>query len=135
MKEITSVNEAIRILSRYPKKIKHTTPRSSSRYIRLMKFIRSKEGILASELASMMNIKPASLSEMLSNLESDDLIRREKDQNDKRRHCFYLTDKGHEHLFRHKHDQYDIFKDILSKEEEALFIDLTNKLIHSLTNE
>lgn len=135
MNEINSINEAIRVLSRYPKRIKNVAPRSSSRYIRLMKFIRSYEGALASELSKMMNITPASLSEMLSNLESDGLIRREKDSKDKRKNRFYITDKGHDHLYKHKHSQYDIFKNILSDDEEKKFIELTNKLINSLSEE
>jgi len=129
---IHTVNDAIRILSRYPKRIKHSTPRSSVRYIRLMKFIRSKEGVLASELSVMMTITPSSLSEMLSNLESDQLIRREKDEDDRRKNKFYLTDNGFTHLHAHKHNQYDIFENILTNEEEEQFIALTQKLILTL---
>lgn len=135
MTDINSISEAIRLLSRYPKKVKHTKPRSSQSYIRLLKFIRSSEGALASELSQMMAIKPASLSEMLSNLEKDLLITRQRDAKDKRKHRFYLTDLGHNHLFIHKHQQYDVFKDILSEDEEQVFINLCQKLMDYVNND
>jgi len=98
----------------------------------LLKFIRNKEGALASHLAVMMDIKPGSLSEMLAYLEEDLLIERVRDPQDKRKHRFYLTKKGYDHLYTYKHNQYDIFKDVLSPQEKADFIRLSHKLIQGL---
>jgi len=53
-------------------------------------------GTPATKIAPLMGMEARSLSRMLKSMEQQGLIRKEKDENDKRSVLIYLTDKGKE---------------------------------------
>ncbi len=62
--------------------------------IRLLFLISKNDGIIQRDLAEMMDIRPSSLTEMLSNLEEHSFIIRKSDEKDRRVMHVYLTDAG-----------------------------------------
>ncbi|MER7250931.1 MarR family transcriptional regulator [Kribbella sp. NPDC000426] len=59
-----------------------------------------RRGVLtASEIAAAERVQPQSLTRVLASLEEQDLIKREQDAQDRRRHTIELTDSGR-HLLR-----------------------------------
>ncbi|QRG70648.1 MarR family transcriptional regulator [Brevibacillus choshinensis] len=53
-------------------------------------------GLMQRELASSMNVKPATLTVMINRMEKSGLVIRKPDPNDQRVSRVYLTDKGKE---------------------------------------
>lgn len=132
MRKTQSIGDAIHRLSRHSKRNRHCAPRSSKRYMRLLKLIQKNDGPKSSELAQWMEIQPGSLSEMLRKLEDDSLIVRERDENDKRAIRIYITPEGEEHINTHRQEEDTTYKGVLSEEEERIFLELCNKLIESI---
>ena len=52
------------------------------------------EGIVQAELAKILEVTPATLTNLLHRMERSDLVRREKDETDIRATRVYLTEKG-----------------------------------------
>lgn len=57
--------------------------------------------LTASEIASAERVQPQSLTRVLAGLEEQDLIVREQDTEDRRRHTIELTDRGRQLLTEH----------------------------------
>lgn len=132
MSQSKSISDAVRQLSRFTKRHKHGSPRSSHRYMHLLRLINQLESSKASELADHMGIRPASLSEMITNLEADGLIQKAKDEHDKRVTKIMITDAGNARLKELQEERDSTFDGILSEDEEAEFIRLSQKLIEQL---
>ncbi|MEV4264944.1 MarR family transcriptional regulator [Kribbella sp. NPDC049584] len=57
--------------------------------------------LTASEIAAAERVQPQSLTRVLASLEEQDLIKREQDAQDRRRHTIELTDDGRQLLREH----------------------------------
>lgn len=76
-------------------------------------FLLSKhENISQRELANLAQIKPGSMTEILARMERDDLIKRKRDENDKRVIHVQLTKTGVE-LAKENHQRYERFCNML----------------------
>ena len=66
---------------------------------RVLTLLQESDGISQRKLALILDIRPQSLSELLGKLERDGLIRREKNEDDKREILVSLTEVGRVKLF------------------------------------
>ena len=66
-----------------------------------MEAIARYEGTSARELTELLDIRPSSLSEMLSRLESQGDILRRRDEKDARISHIWLTEQGRQQIQRH----------------------------------
>ncbi|WP_051260341.1 MarR family winged helix-turn-helix transcriptional regulator [Corynebacterium sputi] len=83
------------------------------------------------DLAFMLGVRPQSLSELLSKLESADLVTRRRDDTDRRTFVVELTEEGRkaaEEVSNHQDD--DLFA-VLSDEEQDQFTTLLDRVIES----
>lgn len=83
------------------------------------------------DLAFMLGVRPQSLSELLSKLESADLVTRRRDDTDRRTFVVELTKEGRkaaEEVSNHQDD--DLFA-VLSDEEQEQFTTLLDRVIES----
>jgi len=90
-----------------------------------------KIGTPATKIAPLMGMEARSLSRMLKSMEQQGLIRKEKDENDKRSVLIYLTEKGEEkrEISRIKVRAFnEELYDLLSKNELQTFFNVMNKI-------
>ncbi|GKT03119.1 hypothetical protein OKN36_06550 [Furfurilactobacillus sp. OKN36] len=102
---------------------------------RLLKLIADHDNVTQSELAELMDVRPSSLSEMLSKLAERELIERQTDENDKRVTHVVLTDKGKAVLAERQDAADDYLATIfagLSDEETVQLTQLLGKVNGSL---
>lgn len=126
------LSETLFKLMRTMKRRPGASPRSSRRYNHLLALINESDGLKSSELAELMDIRPSSLTEMLHNLERDKMISRRQDANDMRVTRVYIEERGCRRLETIKSSENDFFSNILTVEEEAMFIGLCDKLIEGI---
>lgn len=102
---------------------------------RLLQLIADHDNITQSELAELLDVRPSSLSEMLSKLAKHDLIERKPDENDKRVTHVALTDAGRKRLSERQQANDDYLSglfDGLTDEESTQLQQLLAKLDGSL---
>lgn len=103
--------------------------------IRLLFLISKNDGIIQRDLADMMDIRPSSLTEMLSNLEAHSFILRKSDEKDRRVMHVYLTDTGRNAIdgFNQVNDKLSasIFNCLTTEETEKM-LDMINKINENL---
>ena len=102
---------------------------------KLLKTISENEGLSGVELALMMQIAPPVISEKLSGLEDDGMIRRERDQKDRRKTHVYITPDGTMALARREFGQKRFEESIgkcLTDEEQEQFCDMCDRIIKSV---
>lgn len=102
---------------------------------RLLQLIADHDNVTQSELAELLDVRPSSLSEMLSKLAEHDLIERHPDDNDKRVTHVVLTEAGRKRLAERKQATNDYLAGMfegLSDDEKAQLQNLINKLNGSL---
>lgn len=87
-----------------------------------------RPGITQKELAQLLGVQPASVSELLRKLERKGLVRREKDAQDRRSVRVTLTEAGHQHQARMDQRQPAPFS-ALTAEEQASLASLLQKLL------
>lgn len=131
-KEATNLTEAINKLSRTTKRHRSGSPRATNRYGHLLNILSHNDGSSASEIAVLMDIRPSSLTEMLNNLENDGLIVRNRDETDKRIVKIFINEAGKNKLEEIHSTVNNLYKNILTPEEEVTFIGLCNKLASNL---
>lgn len=85
-------------------------------------------GITQKELAEILGIQPASVSELLMKLERKGLVLREKNENDRRSIKVQLTEDGRTHLAAPEEESADPFQ-ALSAEEQEQLCNLLGKLL------
>lgn len=85
-------------------------------------------GITQKELGERLGIQPASVSELLMKLERKGLVRREKDEHDRRSIKVQLTEDGRAHLAAPEKESADPFQ-VLSAEEQEQLRSLLEKLL------
>jgi len=98
---------------------------------RLLKIIADNDGIIQRDLADEMDVRPSSMTEMLSRMEAHGLINREQDEKDQRAVHIRLTDAGRalagESAGATESLVGEMFKN-LSEEEIKAMLELTKKL-------
>ena len=91
---------------------------------RLLQLISDHDNVTQSELAELLDIRPSSLSEMLSKLSDGGLIERHADENDKRITHVVLTETGRKRLAERKQttDEYltGLFDGLTDEETQQL---------------
>lgn len=104
-------------------------------YGRLMEAISRHEGTSARELTELLDIRPSSLSEMLSRLESQGDIRRQRDEKDARISHIWLTEQGHRQFQQHSQTRLpyqDALLQCLTPQETKELNRICGKLIDCL---
>ena len=89
------------------------------------------EGTPATKIAPLMGMEARSLSRMLKSMEEQGLIRKEKDENDKRSVLIYLTEKGRDkrEIARQTVRAFnEELLELMSKEELDVFFRAMNKI-------
>ena len=101
---------------------------------RLLALLAQKGTVTQQELLDIVQIRPASLSELLSKLEYKGLITRTKDENDKRTVVVQITEHGktivEENVHYHRETADQLFSS-LSEEERGQLTELLGKLVES----
>ena len=89
---------------------------------RCLLYLENSKPISQKDLANILNIRPASLSELLSKLEQKNLIIRTPSEKDKRKILVSLSEKGLAQVKKSKEGQHKFHSEILSSlsEEEKL---------------
>lgn len=94
----------------------------------IMALLAQRPGITQRELAEVLGVQPASVSELLIKLERKGFVKREKDELDRRSVHATLTEAGQEHLERPEADKSAPFR-ALSDQEQQLLCQLLEKLL------
>lgn len=99
--------------------------------IRILNLLDKSNGVTQKELLQNIPIKSGSMSEMVSKLEAQGFILKERDKEDRRKINIILTPKGKSFLDRqlaiNREQEKDLFTS-LTPEEQQLLIQLLNKL-------
>jgi len=102
---------------------------------RVLRLIAANDGINASDLANLLEIKPPSLTVKLKKLEADGNIIRRKDEIDNRFTYIHITQKGYAAINRRDDDKKTVkqdFSDCLTPDEKILFCDMCDRLSANL---
>ena len=94
----------------------------------ILEIIHAQPGITQKELAEVLSIQPASVSELLMKLERKGLVIRQKDDADRRSIRVALSEEGNQMLQQPKEAPSDPFQ-ILSTEEQEQLLILLEKLL------
>ena len=104
----------------------------------VLRIIMKHDGIRATELAALADVRPASITQAVSRLEKLGYVVREKDHEDSRVKRIYITDKTKEYIEKHtkvKRERNERMLSCLTKEEAEVFFNLCNKLCMFLEQE
>lgn len=105
--------------------------------INILEIINSNPGKIQKDIASEINIKPSSMTELITKLKNKDLIYRKKDDEDLRVLRLFITDKGKGTLKNIKKVRDDkeehIFKSLTEDEKETLYF-LLQKINKDIEN-
>ncbi len=106
----------------------HYTPYRGQ--VRLLNIIAQNDGLNQKELTEILDVRAATLSELLDKLERSNLIRRTKDEVDRRKMRVFLTPDGLEFLkkFENQNDFSEQVFESLSSEEKYSFYNTIKKL-------
>jgi DNA-binding MarR family transcriptional regulator len=106
----------------------HYTPYRGQ--VRLLNIIAQNDGLIQKELTEILDIRSATLSELLDKLERSNLIKRTKDEVDKRKMRVFLTSEGLDFLkkFESQNDISEQVFETLSGEEKYSFYNTIKKL-------
>ncbi len=102
---------------------------------KMIALVIENEGIKASKLAEILDIRPASLTDAVDRMEKHGLLYRVPDENDLRSNLIYTTDKGKELVLNRKKDQADldeIINSVLTPEEIETYCKISEKLVDHL---
>ncbi len=102
----------------------------------LLRLAAQKEGAIQRDLAAAMDVRPSSMTEMLTRLERNGMIARRADPSDQRVTRVFITEEGRKlaEQMNAAADMDDIF-DILSKEEKTQLLTILEKLCASLESD
>lgn len=133
---IISSDELLFILSQFIRLYQKKTYRAGLPYVpyrgqnRVLHIIADNDGLNQKELAELLDIRSASMSELLNKLEKSNLITREKDETDKRVTRVFISAAGRE-LVTGAQEQGDFAETLfegLSDEEKYTFYTTLKKL-------
>jgi len=114
---------------------KHFAAKEPVRYSgrqRIINILGKENGMIQSQLAEILDVRPSSLAEILKKMEADGDIRREADENDGRIKLVYLTDAGKEKIVESSEsdDEFsDRFFAGLSADEKSSLSDYLEKIV------
>lgn len=100
----------------------------------IITMLSKRDGVTQKELSEMMCIRPQSLSEALTKLEDEGMIRRERSETDKREVNVFITDAGRaccEDIHRRHEAHAAEFFSALTEEEKKTFGELLTKLVQA----
>jgi DNA-binding MarR family transcriptional regulator len=99
----------------------------------LLRLAAQKDGAIQKDLASEMDVRPSSMTEMLTRLETNGMVVRKQDKKDQRLMRIYITEEGKKlaEQMNAAADMDDIF-DILSNQEKQQLLTILEKLCVSL---
>ncbi len=101
---------------------------------RALRAIASQEGVTQRALMEALDVRPSSISELLTKLENGGLIERRPNPDDRRQMRLYLSDSGRAQAARLGEDAPlpDLFE-ALTDEERQQYLALTDRMIDALT--
>lgn len=102
--------------------------------INLIEFLYKNKRTMG-EIADELNLTPGTVTTLISNLISKDLVKREYDKEDRRKIYIILTDKGNKLGENLENSHYDISSQILSSlnpKEQDKIIELMEKINKNL---
>ncbi len=137
MRKKHDIQDAIQRLGRNIKRkssptMPDTYGRAQGKTLRL---IERNDGIVANDLALLLDIRPSSLTQKLNMLEQDGNIMRVRDRRDARVVHIHITEQGREALEMRDKERDKIkrdFSDCLSEDEKEMFCVLCDRLSDSL---
>jgi len=99
----------------------------------LLRLAAQKDGAIQRDLAAEMDVRPPSMTEMLTRLELNGMIVRRQDETDQRQARIFITEEGRKlaEQMNAAADMDDIF-DVLSGEEKLQLLTILEKLCISL---
>ena len=122
---IAAVNEASYMFGVYVcQELERIGMRYSYRHI--MKPLMENESLTQLELVNITNLKAPTISITLRNMERDGIVRREKNDSDRRETHVYITDKGKK--------MYAKVLTALEKAEKTMLKDLSEKELKAMRN-
>ena len=96
---LVSLRKVIRAIDLHSKQLNKKSGLTGPQLLIMQEMARVK-GTTASQIAHNVNLSPATVTNILDRLESREIIRRVRSQEDKRRVSLFLTDKGKELLLQ-----------------------------------
>jgi len=102
---------------------------------RILRILSRHESVTQNDLQRALDIRPGSMSEIVSKLEAKGFIRRSKDETDKRRVVLSITDAGREAYVAEREEsdvKSRVILDVLTPEEEKQLMDIYLKLLPGL---
>lgn len=131
--------DAVQKMNRYMHRSRHRSIKTKEGIhpgqIKLLSIISKNDGIIQRELAEILDLRPSSLTEMISNLERNSLITRKQDENDRRIMHVYLTEEGKNIIVNFKQAKDDLQDSIfkcLTIEEKEKMLEIVGKVNSSL---
>jgi DNA-binding MarR family transcriptional regulator len=135
MKENRDVIGCVMRLMRTLKRT-HKPDRHESRGAgRLLRVLASEDGLTSRELAERVEIRPASLTERLNQLEADGIVKRVPDEKDQRKVRIFIQEEGYRVIERFKvlrQMENDRINEVLTEEEQDVFCSICEKLTKSM---
>ncbi|MCM1164923.1 MAG: MarR family transcriptional regulator [Lachnospiraceae bacterium] len=120
---ITSVNEASYLFGAYVcRELERIGMRYSYRHV--MKPLMENDSLTQLELVKITNLKAPTISITLRNMEREGIVRREKNDNDRRETHVYITDKGRK--------MYEKILVALDKAEDTMLQGVSEKELKAL---
>lgn len=105
---------------------------------RLLRLLLVQNGINQKEIAELLLIRPASVSELLTKLEVDNYIERKQNEEDKRVTNIFLTEEGRLFAEKMKEKHLEAVKDIFSaldEKEQKQLLELISKINSSIVSQ
>lgn len=102
---------------------------------RLLISLSENEGVSSRNLCEIMDLRPSSMSELMTRMEEEGLLRREGDENDRRVQRVYMTDAGREAAergSRARSEDAERMTACFTGEEASRFCELCDKLASHL---
>lgn len=102
---------------------------------RLLSFLLEQDGISQKDLAELLKIAPASVSELINKLENSGYIQKNQNETDKRITNIFLTEGGRFFAEKMKEERTELASGIfaaLSEDEQKLLLSLLQKIINCL---
>ncbi|MGG7143121.1 MarR family winged helix-turn-helix transcriptional regulator [Clostridium nigeriense] len=131
--------DAVQKMNRYMHRNKHRGIKTKEGIhpgqMKLLSIILKNDGIIQRELAEILDMRPSSLTEILSNLEKNSLITRKQDEDDRRVMHVHLTEEGKSSIknFKQaKEDLHDSVFNCLTLEEKEKMLEIVGKINSSL---
>lgn len=131
-KLLDSFQRLLRAFQRRPQSLRTDTAERAQG--RMLKVIAKNEGITARKLADILEIRQASLTAKVGQMEEQGYVRRVRDKKDARLVRIFITEKGLRVLANRSPSDPTIpaFSDCLSEQELAHFIDMCKRLTENV---